>query len=318
MSIVVTDVIAEYGGYYVKGQQNMQRLTKELYRDPKTASFFNIIPTEDTRLEFSDAHLSRILQSYQNAFTPVASITFVPNIVELFKMKVDAKEYPDDIEKTWLGFLAGNSLSRTDWPFVRWLIEEHILPRMREDEELLEIYNGVFAAPVANTPGAAGASMNGLKKIINDYITDSRIDPVVVGAAPADPEDYCTYVENFFAGIPHQYRPYIDFIFMNEDRVLKYRQGKRAKYNANYAQEELDTLADYANVKVMGLPSMGTSTKLWATPKSNRVGGLKRAQGQSSLQIEGEDRSVKLFGDYHKGVGFALPNIVFTNDVELV
>src|SRR5207237_4740652 len=141
-------------------------IQKKFYQPSETAAHFSVLPTKDTIYRVSFASLSRVLQSFQKAFTPIGTTTFKPNTIDLYNLKVDAQEYPDDIVDTWLGFLEGDGIDRAAWPFVRWFIEEHLIPKKDEDYELNEAYLGVYAAPTPGTAGAAGTSMKGIKKQI--------------------------------------------------------------------------------------------------------------------------------------------------------
>ena len=50
----------------------------------------------------------------------------------------------------------------------RYILEKHVFDKIADDLELNEYYKGVFATPQAGTAGANGASMNGLKTILNE------------------------------------------------------------------------------------------------------------------------------------------------------
>ena len=121
-------------------------------------------------------------------------------------MKADMEETPDDLEATWLGFLADDSLDRKVWPFVRWLIEVHALPQIQEDYELYEVYGGNYAAPVNGVPGPAGTAMDGIKTTLNGLVTAGRITPISIGAIPSDPAAFVDYVELFTDRINARYR----------------------------------------------------------------------------------------------------------------
>jgi hypothetical protein len=233
-------------------------------------------------------------------------------------MKIDKAEYPDEIADTWLGFLEGDGINRKDWPFVRWMIEEHIIPKAQEDYEMNEVFGGVYVAPTPGTAGAAGTAMNGILKIQNDLVTAGRIAPIVTGALPVTDLEVVNYVENFVTKVPTAYRKVIDILCLNEDWELKYRRGKRVKYNSQYLQEpNLETLADFPNVKVVGLPSHAGSNRIWASLPQARVRPIKKAALAQTMAIENVDRQVKMYTDWSEAVGFTVPEFVFINDQAL-
>lgn len=327
MAITTTDVVSEYGSYYLKEGQNMQSLRKELYRPSKTAGYFAPRPTQNTVYRLAQAELTRVIQPFQKKWSPTGDITFTPNPIQLFKIKIDNEEYPDDIAETWLGFLEGEGVDRTQWPFVRWFIEQHLLPRARQDMELNEIFSGTYTAPTtAGTAGAVKTAMNGIKKLQDDLVTDGRITVINTGD-PADADgagagttamtdqEWYEAVEAWQTSVPEKYRRLNDFIFMSEDLELKFRRGKRAKYNTNYLQEpNLETVADFPNAKAVGLPSHSGSKRIWTTLPEVRVRPIKKASLANTMKVDAVDRLVKMYTDWYEGVGFTVPEMVFVNE----
>ena len=132
----------------------------------ETTKYATQIKTDDTVYRLAKSTISSLVQSFQKSFTPKGDVTFTPYPIELFKMKVDMEIYPDDIEDNWLGFLASNSLTRKDWPLIRYILESHAFGKIAEDMELNEYYKGVYAAPTPGVAGANGTAMDGLKKTL--------------------------------------------------------------------------------------------------------------------------------------------------------
>lgn len=314
----IADIKTEFGTYYIKNNANMSRLVKLLYAKSTTDTLLNPFFTDDTIYRASQARFARVLQPFQKAWTPIATMTFVPVAIEMFKQKIDTQEYPDDLEGTWLGYLAGDGIDRKTWPFVRWFVEQFLLPQAKQDYELNEVYKGVFAAPTAGTAGAAGTAMNGLRKAINDQITADRIDPQALGAIPTDPGDTVDYFEQFADGIRKEYWSIPMIVGVNEDVERRFRRGMRAKYGKDMDFTGTNAKIIETNLSLVGLPSMIGSNKIWCTPKENVLQLNKKTQNMNTVQIDSVDRLIKIFSDWWSGVGFVIPEIVFTNDQDLV
>ena len=315
----VSAIISEYGAYYLQSGQGRAALSKILNWKAKTESMFTRIPTQNTKIDRASSVMTRLLQPFQKQWSPTGAVTFTPLSIPLFKMKGDFEEYPDELEETWLGFLASDDLDRKNWPFVRWLLEQHLMPQMEEDLELNEIYAGVFLTPpTPGTAGVSGTAMDGIRKIINDQVTAGRITTIATGVPNATPETWVGQVETFVEGIDKRYWMTPMNIAMSQDLELRYKKGMEIKYNTNYKQE--NDIAGVKNFphKVIGLPSMVGDDKIWCTPKGNAILGVKRPALAKQFRIEGVDRLVKMYTDGFKGVGFVLPEIVFTNDQDLV
>lgn len=330
--MTIAEVIAAYGAYYLNNGQNAASLYQRLFRRGVTEQLFTSVPTDNTIWQASKTSVGTILQPFQKAWTPKGSLTATPITIPQFKMKADLEETPDELEDTWLGFLADGNLKRTEWPFVRWLIEVHLVPQIEEDFELNEIFGGVRVEPTAGTPGAPGTSINGIKKVLNDHAGAGRITPIALGAFPStsDTEACCEYVEAFAKSIVKRYRNTPMYISMSEDNALAYAKGRGKKYgkdtnmvnrtnDAPVADMLLETSVpvEYHRQRVVGLPSVGDSGKVWATPVSNAKRLIKKSQNIGQFQIENVDRKVKLYTDFYKGIGFVLPEAVFMNDVDM-
>lgn len=317
MSIVISDVITQYGAYYLDHGQSVQDLFKKLYRPSVTAAYFQARPTKDTVYRVGSSDLDRVLQPFQKAFTPIGTLTFLANPIDLFNLKIDKQEYPDDIVDSWLAFLEGDGIDRAQWPFVRWMLEVHIFTKAQEDYELNEAYAGVYAAPTPGTAGAAGTAMNGIKKVLTDY--GARVNTITMGAIPVADIDFCTYVEDYVKAHGKEYRKRIDYVFMNEDLQFRYKEGKRQKYNLQYAQVgDLETVFHFPNAKVAGLPSMAGSNKLWSTLPTNRVRPIRKqpaSTGSAQTMVkEFSARAISIYTDWWEVLGFLHPESVYKSD----
>lgn len=314
----VADIITEFGAYYINQGQNMQRLIRQLRQPSTTDALFTPIMTDDTVWRASETRIGRVLQPFQKAWTPLGDVEFVPVAIEQYKLKMDNEDYPDDLEASWLGFLSGPEIDRKQWPFIRWFIEVELLPQLQEDYELHEVYNGEYAAPTPGTAGAVSTSMNGIKKIINDHIDAGRITPIVTGALSADPATLVDQIEAFADAIDNRYWRMPLEVAVAPEIERRFFRGYKAKYGqyTDY-RENTQGVVDMTNLTIVGKPSMIGSGKIWTTPKRNAVLLQKKTANMTRVQVENVDRLVKVYTDFWKGVGFLIPEIVFTNDQDL-
>ncbi len=317
----VSQIVTEFGDYYEgSNSTNMSRLVKKLDFSNETDSIMTQMRTDDTVYRASESRIDDILQGYQKAWTPLGEVEFVP--IEIFAkhFKVDFEEYPNDLEATWLGFLASNSLSYKEWPFIRWLLEVHLIPKMSENWELKEVYKGVYAAPTPGTATTPGTNIDGLRKVINDQVTAGRISPIVTGAPETDPVSFVEQIEDFIDSIDVLYRNRNMDLCMSQDLERRFVRGYEAKYGVKFIQIGGDAnpiRPKFSNMTIVGLPSMAGDNKWFATPKSNLIQIRKKSINMNRFMLEQVDRKLKVFTDFWKGLGFLIPEIVFTNDQEL-
>jgi hypothetical protein len=318
MALAIADVVTQFGAYYLSNASNLTRLYQLLRRATPTESMFTPVNTDDTIWRAAKTLFSRVVQPFQKAFTPLAGVTFVPVEIKQFRMKVDAQEYPDELEATWLGFLDGPEIDRKAWPFVRWYCEVYLIPQVKQDIEQTEIFQGVFVAPTAGVPGAVSTSMDGLKKTINGHIAAGRTAPITTGALATDPADAVDQMEEFADSINKAYWNIPMMLGASESYVRTFLRGQERKYGKNTGGGALGLTINNTNITLAGLPSHQSTNKIWCTPKENAIMLRKRQQNQTAIQVENVDRLLKFYTDFSMGIGFIIPEIIFTNDQELV
>jgi hypothetical protein len=317
--ITATDVVSMFGAYYLNAGQDQNNIHDRLREQFGSQDAFTVIETEDTILRESNTAYAEVLQGFQKAFTPKGGVTFTPKQIPLFNVKVDQSFYPDDLKNSWFGFLLSEKLDRTEWPFVRWFIEVYVMGQIMADLETQAIYAGVYAAPTPGTANAAVAVMNGVKKIINDAITATTMTTLATGAPSATNTTWATQVEDFCKLIPELYWNQDFALNMSRGLALRYKQGRRTKYNSNYSQaSDMLAVQDFENIQVTGRASMTGATKIWGTPKKNAILAFKGGSNKQIVEVEKVDRQVKVYTDFWIGAGFIDDGIVFTNDRDLV
>lgn len=335
MAIINSAVKSEWGAYYLNHEQNLKDLIKRIYFDDANGdSTIRRVTITDTVWRRAASVVGRILQSFQKQWTPISDITFNPYTTLLQKVKADVEFYPDDLEESWLHFLGANSLDRKTWPFIRWYIEMHFLPRLKQDVIINEMYFGVYVAPTAGTPGNAGNSVTGLKKRINDWITAGAATTIATGVPDADPMLWCEQVEDFAKRIPIKYRKQFPITIRMRDNLFeRYKDGFNTKYNSTYMQAPFNgTIKDLPNIKVKGELMMSlsptnlqadpaentTENKIWATIDGNTYELVQKPANMNAVRLDDNgDRLVKIFTDFYLGFDFEDPTIVYSNDQNL-
>jgi hypothetical protein len=317
--ITITDILSQFGAFYQGNADRQKEVRQKLFYGFETAQCFTIEPTNDTVIRKSEAVVTEVIQPYQDAFTPKGSVVFKPFELLLKQLKIDQEFNPNQLVTSWLGFLTNNSVNRAEWPFIKWFVEMYLIPRSNNDMEKAVIFGGVYAAPTPGTAGTSAASMNGIKKVINDHITAARITTLATGAPSTTPETWVGQVEAFCKLVPENY--WSEGMTLNMSRTLarRYAEGIRTKYKINYDMNGtgLDMVVD-TNVKVKGLFSHNGSNKIWMTPKENAIMGVKGAANQNTFEIEHRQRKVSIYTDWFAGLDFVIPSLVFTNDQDLV
>lgn len=318
-SITATDIVSEWGQVIRSNRAAATDLMMELRVKSETESIFTRRITDLTVLEKANVQFARVLQRFQTGFTPIGGVTFKPNKINLYRLKIDAQETPDILVETWLTFLTDNKLNRKEWPFAKWYAAE-LLKKSVEDFERFEVFGGV---PGTITPGVAtaqGTQILGIRKQLNDGHAAGKTRTLTMGAVPTDPLLFVKYIEDMSKlamSANEVLFQEIDAFNMSKQLVRRFKEGMRAKYNMAYNQTDLVTIID-TNVAIRGLNSHVGSNKIWATPAWNRECGIKGPENENVMAIENVDRQVKFYTDFFKGIGFWQPEYIYQNDVDLV
>lgn len=324
----IQDVITEAGAYYKNGGQGVKDvLNRFRQRNETEGTFTDVAPTVDTKVVKANTRTTAVLQAFQKTWTPKGQTTFEIEPIYLFKIKADVEETPDDLEASWLGFLAGvDENDRTKWPFVRWWLENEIMPQMEEDFEMNLIYNGKYVAPTTGSPGGDFGGMDGMNVIINRHIANGKIAPIVMGVPPEDPVEFVDYMEDLAKQVPLKLQGKLEPWKMDRVYGRRFIDGMDLKYNKNYAQVQdkvriHNTTMSIVTVKDpdsglmdVGLRSMEGSSKIWTTVKGNSAVRTKNPAKQGVFKIEGSKRQVVAYTDFWKGCGVWIPEYTFCNN----
>ncbi len=307
----VTDLVSQYGDYYEKTAANKNRIKGELFQPAETlAQIATPIKTDDTVYKMANTIFSSLIKPFDKAFSAGGGVEFVANKIELFKQKIDFSVYPDDIEGMWLGFLAGKTAQeKKEWPIIRWLMEEYLIPQTNEDKE-----TAVWAGERDDDGTSATDCYDGLLKQLKAGVanTDYPITSIAdVGALVATTA--FDQIETFSKAIPSLYTNKRMYYVMSPAMVRAYLEGKRdAGYYQITKDDDLGIRVDFTNHVLIGSPSMAGSTGIFATLPGNLLHLTKRGADQGNFSVQQDKREVCIMTDWWEGFGFACNALVWT------
>lgn len=312
MSIVKTDIVTDFGDYYLNEGQNETRLLTAIRQKSVTTTHAKPIVTENDVYRSANSALGEVVQNFQKAFTVKGDITFTPNEIRLRNLKVDISLYPDDVKGSWLGFLQNlDDQERKNWPIVRYLMEKEVVPQISEDMELKAYYKGAYAAHTPGTASATADVMDGLKTVITagllgDMNTVTLTDAVSETNAFDRVEEFVDQIDDVLDGEKLK-------IFMDPKIVRWYLRDKRNTHGTDVNYDPNKPVVDFTNVEIVGLPSMKGEKRFWATPNGNFV-YLRKQNGMKKPKVEESKREVFLMLDWWEAIGFNYDALVFAAD----
>lgn len=311
----VSEIITAFGAYYENSGQNKNRILSMLTQGLVTPGICTPVKTDDTIYKLAQLTIQKIVQSFQKGWTPKNATAFTPNELKLFHFKVDEDIWPDDIEATWLGFLASTSVSRQEWPLIKYLIEhpdQGYLAKINSDMELEEYAKGVYVAPTPGTPGDTGKSMDGLIVQLQRGVDRETINSINLGTL--DETTIFDQIEAFVDGIAELYQHLQMDVCMSPKWVRAYHRDKRASGFYDYkSSRDINSDIDFTPQAVKALPSLNGTNVIFATPKPNLIHLTKKSKNKTNIKIEEYRRNVSFYCDWWEGLGFGVDAAVWTN-----
>lgn len=319
MAITVTDILTQYGQYYEKQGQNMSRLKAAPMQPSVTLNVPGIqhLSTDETIYKMANPIFTKVLQPFQKNFTDKGGVEFLPNEIRLSHMKVDQSFYPQDIEDSWLGFLAGDSsANQENWPIVRYLLEEYIMKQVIADKESDVVFKGKRQDPTTNVAGDPADVMDGFAELIRAGLLNAD-NPMnhVAGIGDLNTSDIFDQVEAFDDAISRQFANENIVIFCAPEMEVAYLRKKRALgYYDIKVDGDITTRIDFTRHILKGVPSMIGSKTMFATLPQNIIHLKKRDANKSNVDIQKADRLVKVLMDWWEGLGFGVNKLVWATD----
>lgn len=315
----VSEIVTAYGAYYKDEGQNKNRILGLLSQGLVTPQYCTPVKTDDTIFRLGRLTMGSIVQAFQKAWTPKNPEAFAPNELRLFKFKIDEEIDPDDIEATWLGFLASGSISRADWPLIKFLIEhpeQGYIAAINRDMEMYEYGKGEATTPTPGVAGVTGKTMNGFIKLLTDGVNAGTINSIPIQTL--DKDSIFDQVELFVDGISEIYQSVMMPVFMSPSWAKYYHRDKRIQGFYSFAGEQeiksgITGKIDFTPQYVVGLPCLSGTDVIFSTPKANMLHLTKKGANKTQFKIEEYRRNVSLLADWWEGLGFGMDGAVFTN-----
>jgi hypothetical protein len=135
----------------------------------------------------------------------------------------------------------------------------------------------------------------------------------IAGIGDLDAATIFDQVEAFVDGISKVYQTKKMNLSMSPQMARAYMRDKRSQGFYDYSSDKnIGNGVDFTPQQVVGLPSMASSLKMFATPKENMLHCTKKAANMTNFKIEESKRQVFFMSDWYEGIGFGLNEAVWT------
>jgi hypothetical protein len=256
---------------------------------------------------------SEILQPFQSGFQEKGAVAFTAYENKVRQIKIDyLLQNMDDIYATYLAFMADESKSRTEWPLVKYIWENHLIPSIKEELNLLSA-KGVYAAPTPGTAGSSISSTDGILTIVAREITATNLSAIVTGAVTTS--NAVDKFELFNDSMDAKYREMKGIIFCSKTLETYYKRDYRNVFGLTNDKDAKDnTKLDATQKVIVGLECFEGSQRMLFTPANNLLCMYDKIMVPNGFDVQKENRDVKLLADFKRGYGFGTLEEVFVND----
>lgn len=306
----ITQIVNEFGARYTENGPGQAEIIKKIRAGNTTTKYFQGIMTDKSHVRSLHENMDVRVQSYQKDFTPAGSAEIQGKEQKIYPLKIDETLDPDELFESYLGYMAERKVDPKDMPFVKYVVDIYMEDAVHKLEQLA-YYHGNYVAPTAGTPGVTAACMDGIGTQIGDAITAGSITPITTSAI-TDEDSVEGALKQFILGMGANTTA-VDYIFMSAHnaQLLSFKLDRRSDGSG----KELNPLAPfevpYGNKVIVGLTSMGTSDRIWATPRYNRKHYYNASK---RMMMQPDKRLVHLLIDWNEALVLDNPRQVFVND----
>jgi hypothetical protein len=315
-SIDITDLNAEFK-MTMPPKMKLELLNKRIYNGFDDAKHMTRIQS-NTDYIASAAIMSEVSQQFTPKWTPKGAAKFTPIRIPYRRHKLNVLIQPADVLKSWLLYLYEQGKTMADMPITRYIIENHILPKVLDDITISMIAKGKFIDAGVVADGDAGKaaknSMDGFETILVEGKSDEncKINYYKAAADPMQMSDseLLAYIDGFVDSISGLFA-HIVTIHCSEQLLTRYKRADFA-VNGKYTGFENDGSIRFTNFHLVPLKSMYNSPIIFATPKENFVELVDLSKAENCIvKIEEQNYDVKVFGEYSLSTGFKIAEAVY-------
>ena len=317
-SIDITDLNAEFSSV-MPPKAKLELLTKRIYNGFPDAKYMTRIQANSDYIA-SAAMMSEVSQQFTPKWTPKGTVNFTPIRIPYRRHKINVLIQPTEILKSWLLFLYEQGKTMAEMPISKYIIENHILPKVLDDITLSMIAKGKFVDAGTVSDGdkgkAAKDSMDGFETILVEGKKDAKCkinfyknakDPMTLGN-----QEVLDYINGFVDAISGMFANVVT-VYCSEQLLTKYKRADFA-INGKYTGVEADGAIRFTNFHLVPLKSMYNSQIIFATPQENFVELVDYSKAESCInKIEESNYDVKVFGEYSLSTGFKIAEAVFAS-----
>lgn len=314
-SIEVTDLRKEFGTYLSQGANNLD-IIKQIFNGFTSQKYFKSVPAT-TEYRAVQSMINSVVQQFKPKWTPKGSTKFTPLKIQNFRHKINVPIYPSDVVDSYMFHLYDESLTPSQMPISKYIINELILPRILDDIELRMIFKGKYVESTNDEATPAEDSMDGIETfLINEKAkANTRVNffTKTIDWINATDAEVVKFVEEFADFVDDKLK--IKMIMASKFVKKRYQRAYEKVYGGGTKQVggmNPNAEVDYVEMEIVHLDGMGNSPIIFATVPGNMVKlrHINEAPNIINKVVEGH-YNLDIVGEFWLGAGFAIAEALF-------
>lgn len=295
-------------------------LNSRIYGGYNDAKYFRKIESNGKDYKAASALISEVVQQFTPKWTPKGTTKFTPLTIPYRRHKINVAINPTEVIGTWLVDLYEQGKSPDQQPLVHYIVYNHVMPRVSEDITFSMLGKGKYVEATNVQEGgegtAASQSMDGLETILVEAKKsgDTKINFLKNARNVLEIEDdkeFVEYIHNYAESISPVFKTSIFEIKCSDKVLQRYRRCDFALYG-KYVGEDLGNKIRFSKFALVAMDCLYDSPILFATPQNNMAMIVDHALASNCVNdIQKENYSVKIFGEFGLSVGFLIAEAVF-------
>lgn len=266
----------------------------------------------------TQALITSVVQQFTPKWTPLGQSKFTPLEILLRRMKINLPITPAEVED-WIFEMYDESKDLDQHPITKYILNNLLAPKAMDDIELRMIATGEYeeldwSAVSTDDAGQAPAkSMDGFLTILDQQkaIPTTKVNFIALGTITD--ENVVDKMNLFVDSIDEYYQTKNMPVFCSLTRYKQYKRAYKKLYGSDSGDPQFGSdVIDYSKNRLVPLDCMSGSDVLLSTPKENFI-GLRHTNepGTTKIFTQKDDYTLKVFGEFRLGVGFAIAEAVF-------
>ena len=316
-TIEVTELRQEFGTYLSQNRNNLD-VIRELFNGFTSSPHFRTVPAT-TEYRAVQALINSVVQQFKPKWTPKGNTKFTPLRIKNFRHKINVPIVPSDVIDSYMFHLYDESLTPSQMPISKYIINQLILPRILDDIELRMIFKGKYVESTTDEATPAEDSMDGIETLlvtekanpntkINFYTPTIDLDT-------ATDQQVVDHVNGFADFVDDKLK--IRTIYSSKKFKKRYQRAYEAIYSGGtkvIGGMNKEAEVDYTEMSITALDGMDQSPILFATVPGNMVKlrHINEAPNIVNKVVEGH-YNLDIVGEFWLGAGFAIAEALFAS-----